>query len=79
MATILYVTTEVIRQVAVLAQPFIPGSAEKLLDMLAIPSAERGFAALGSIGRLRSNLRLSWHPVALFPRFAKPAPANTTT
>src|SRR5581483_11043733 len=30
--TVLYVTAEVLRQVAILAQPFIPASAEKLLD-----------------------------------------------
>src|SRR5215203_3925262 len=45
--TVLYVTAEVIRQVAILAQPFVPGSAAKLLDLLNIPSAERDFSALG--------------------------------
>ena len=33
--TVLYVTAEVIRQVAILAQPFMPASAGKLLDLLA--------------------------------------------
>src|SRR5262249_762956 len=33
--TVLYVTAEVIRQVAILAQPFMPVSAGKLLDLLA--------------------------------------------
>ena len=33
--TVLYVTAEVIRQVAILAQPFMPASAAKLLDLLA--------------------------------------------
>ena len=47
MGTILYVTAEVIRQVAILAQPFMPGSAQKLLDLLAVPDDERDFAALG--------------------------------
>ena len=32
--TVLYVTAEVIRQVAILAQPFMPTSAAKLLDLL---------------------------------------------
>src|SRR5436309_1710460 len=45
--TVLYVTAEVIRQVAILAQPFMPVSAGKLLDLLAIPAGERDFAALG--------------------------------
>ena len=39
--TILYVTAEVLRQVAILALPFMPGSAGKLLDLLAVPAAER--------------------------------------
>src|SRR5262249_54735798 len=33
--TVLYVTAEVIRQVAILAQPFMPESSAKLLDLLA--------------------------------------------
>ena len=45
--TVLYVTAEVIRQVAILAQPFMPASAGKLLDLLAVPADERDFAALG--------------------------------
>ena len=32
--TVLYVTAEVLRQIAILAQPFMPASAEKLLDLL---------------------------------------------
>ena len=35
--TVLYVTAEVLRQIAILALPFMPGSAAKLLDLLAIP------------------------------------------
>src|SRR6185503_12262539 len=46
--TVLYVTAEIIRQVAILCQPFIPASAGKLLDLLAVPAgAARDFAALG--------------------------------
>ena len=47
MGTILYVTAEVIRQVAILAQPFMPASAGKLLDLLGVPAGERDFTALG--------------------------------
>src|SRR5438874_4582475 len=43
--TVLYVTAEVIRQVAILCQPFIPGSAAKLLDLLAVPVEEPQFSA----------------------------------
>ena len=34
MATVLYVTAEVVRQVAILVQPVMPASAAKLLDLL---------------------------------------------
>ena len=50
--TVLYVTAEVIRQVAILAQPFMPESAGKLLDLLAVPADERDFAKLGGGHRL---------------------------
>src|SRR6185503_8909380 len=46
--TILYVTAEVLRKVAMLAQPFIPASAGKLLDILAVGPDERDFAALAT-------------------------------
>ena len=52
MGTILYVTAEIIRQVAILAQPFMPGSAAKLLDLLAVPDEERDFTLLGGGQRL---------------------------
>ncbi len=45
--TVLYVTAEVIRQVAILTQPFMPASAAKLLDLLAVPPAERHFSGAG--------------------------------
>src|SRR5207249_5033114 len=48
--TVLYVTAEVIRQVAILAQPFVPSAAAKLLDLLAIPAGERAFQALVGTG-----------------------------
>ena len=49
--TVLYVTAEVLRQVAILAQPFVPASAAKLLDLLAIPAqTNASFAALGPTG-----------------------------
>ena len=36
METILYVTAEVLRIVAIMAQPFMPASMEKLLDLLSV-------------------------------------------
>ncbi len=44
MGTVLYVTAEVIRRVGIMVQPFIPQSAEKLLDILAIPADKRQFS-----------------------------------
>ena len=50
--TVLYVTAEVIRQVAILSQPFMPASAAKMLDLLGIPETERDFSALGGERRI---------------------------
>lgn len=56
--TILYVAAEVVRQIAILAQPAMPASAAKLLDLLAIPADGRSFASLGAKGRLKPGTRL---------------------
>jgi methionyl-tRNA synthetase len=70
MGTVLYVTAEVIRQVAILAQPFIPDSAGKLLDLLAVPASERSFAMLDGSQRLKGGVALP-PPVAIFPRYVE--------
>ncbi len=49
--TILYVTAEVVRQIALLSQPAMPASTAKLLDLLAIPADA---AHLRVAGRERS-------------------------
>ena len=69
--TVLYVTAEVIRQVAILAQPFMPVSAGKLLDLLAIPESERSFAALGDGKRIAPGTTLP-APTGVFPRYVEP-------
>jgi methionyl-tRNA synthetase len=66
--TVLYVTAEVIRQVAIIAQPFMPGSAAKLLDLLAIPAGERQFSELGGHHRIPPGSKLPV-PTAVFPRY----------
>ncbi len=68
--TVLYVTAEVLRQIAILAQPFVPGSAEKLLDLLAVPAGERSFAFLGSQHRIAAGTTLP-APVPVFPRYVE--------
>ena len=66
--TVLYVTAEVIRQVAILAQPFMPRSAAKLLDLLAVPTEERLFDALGGARRIAGGTHLP-APSPVFPRY----------
>ena len=68
MATVLYATAEVVRQVAILAQPAMPTAAAKLLDLLAVPEAERSFAFLGERGRLKPGTTLP-KPEPVFPRY----------
>ncbi|MBU1173945.1 MAG: methionine--tRNA ligase [Alphaproteobacteria bacterium] len=77
MQTVLYVTAEVIRQVAILAQPAMPGSANRLLDLLGVPADKRDFAALGAAGRLVAGTDLP-QPEGVFPRYVPPeAPGET--
>ncbi|MGH6770779.1 MAG: methionine--tRNA ligase [Xanthobacteraceae bacterium] len=66
--TVLYVTAEVIRQVSILCQPFIPESAAKLLDILAIPADERAFSNLGGGRRIAAGATLP-PPSPVFPRY----------
>jgi len=68
--TVLYVTAEVVRQVAILAQPFMPASAAKLLDLLAVPAAERTFAFLGGKQRIAAGAKLPT-PAPVFPRYVE--------
>ena len=68
MQTVLYVTAEVIRQVAILAQPVMPVSSGKLLDLLAVPEDARDFTHLGDAGRLASGASLP-QPEGVFPRY----------
>jgi methionyl-tRNA synthetase len=69
--TVLYVTAEVLRQVATLAQPFMPESAAKLLDLLAVPESERTFGFLGSQHRIAGGAKLP-APAPVFPRYVEP-------
>ena len=72
--TVLYVTAEVIRQVAILAQPFMPASAGKLLDLLAVPQDERQFAMLGGGQRIAAGSQLP-PPAPVFPRYIESDPS----
>lgn len=71
MGTVLYVTAEVVRQIALLLQPFMPDSTAKLLDLVAAPAGKRDFAALGEAGRLVPGTPLE-APTPVFPRYVAP-------
>ncbi len=72
--TVLYVTAEVVRQIAILTQPAMPGASSKLLDSLGIPEGERSFAALGGATRIAPGTVLP-APLAVFPRYIEPSAA----
>jgi methionyl-tRNA synthetase len=72
--TVLYVTAEVVRQIAILTQPAMPLASEKLLDSLGIPRDERGFAMLGGAQRIAPGTQLP-APQAVFPRYIEPTAA----
>jgi methionyl-tRNA synthetase len=69
------VTAEVLRQVAILAQPFVPASASKLLDLLAIKRDERDFDALNPPARIMAGLTLP-PPGPVFPRYVEAEDKN---
>jgi methionyl-tRNA synthetase len=70
MATVLYVTAEILRQIGILIQPYMPVSAARLLELLGIAAGERTFAHLGAPGRLRSGVPLP-APQPIFPRYVE--------
>ncbi|MEE9589182.1 MAG: methionine--tRNA ligase, partial [Hyphomicrobiaceae bacterium] len=70
MATVLYVTAEVLRQTAIMAQPATPQGADRLLDLLAVPEDARQFAMLGEAGRLAAGAALE-KPSPVFPRYVE--------
>ncbi len=49
----------------------MPGSAGKLLDLVAIPADKRDFASLGAAGRLVPGTPLE-APKPVFPRYVAP-------
>jgi methionyl-tRNA synthetase len=71
MGTVLYVTAEVVRQIAVLAQAIMPDSSAKMLDLLAVPAGARDFTHLGKAGRLKPGTPLP-KPEGIFPRYVEP-------
>ena len=72
MATVLYVLAEVIRRLAILAQPVTPGAAGHMLDQLAVAEDTRGFANLGADNALTPGTPLP-KPQGVFPRHVEEA------
>ncbi len=69
--TVLYVTAEVVRQVAILAQPVMPESSAKMLDSLGIPE-EIARVILRRCGtRIKAGTKLP-PPTGIFPRYVEP-------
>ena len=73
MGTVLYVTLEVVRQVAILMQPVMPASMAKLLDLLGVAEGDaRQFTALGDALVAGTELLA---PSPVFPRYEEPKEA----
>ncbi|MBS0546959.1 MAG: methionine--tRNA ligase [Proteobacteria bacterium] len=70
--TVMWVLAETIRRATLLVQPFMPDSAAKILDQLAVPAEDRAFAAFDK--ELAPGTALP-KPQGVFPRFVEAKPA----
>ncbi|QKC90620.1 methionine--tRNA ligase [Mesorhizobium sp. NZP2234] len=75
METVLWTTAEVVRRLAVMCQPYIPGSATKLLDLLAVPADQRNFEHVHADYALVPSTALPM-PEGVFPRYVEQPGAN---
>ena len=73
MNTVLYVLAECVRHLAILIQPFMPTSAAKMLDQLAVPEGKRQFEHLAEA--LKGGVTLPT-PQGVFPRYGDPRAAG---
>jgi methionyl-tRNA synthetase len=71
MRTVLYTLAETLRRLGLLAQPFVPSAAAKLLDQLGVATTARDFSALTE-APLAAGTRLP-KPEPIFPRFVEDA------
>lgn len=69
MKTVLFVTAETIRQVALLVQPVMPSSMGKMLDLLAVADDDRQFSSMDKT--LTPGTELP-QPTPVFPRYEEP-------
>jgi len=63
------VLAEVIRHLAILAQPVVPDAAARMLDQLAVPEQQRSFDSLGDQEMLLPGTALP-KPQGIFPRYS---------
>ena len=68
MGEVLAVLAEIIRQAAILVQPVMPNSANKILDQLGVAEDQRGFDVLAGARRIVSGVEIS-KPEPVFPRY----------
>ncbi|WP_299380963.1 methionine--tRNA ligase [uncultured Kiloniella sp.] len=68
MRTVLYVLTETIRQIAILLQPVMPESMEKMLNQLSLPADARTFSDLKTA--LSTGVEID-KPQGVFPRYVE--------
>jgi methionyl-tRNA synthetase len=71
MATILYVTAEVLRVIAIFVQPFMPAKMGQLLDLLGVQRNAQRFATATADHRLAADTALP-APAPIFPRYVEP-------
>lgn len=72
MATVLYVTADTVRRLAIPMQAFVPASAARLLDQLAVPETERQLADAAIANRLVPGTELPV-PQGVFARLERKA------
>ena len=70
MATVLWTLAEVVRHLAILTQPFMPGASARILDQLALGPDARGFDRLTPEHALASGTPLP-APSGVFPRYVE--------
>lgn len=68
MLEVLYTLLEVLRYIAIMLQPFVPSSANKMLDQLGVNKAERLFKHLVRDYALTAGSNIL-EPTIIFPRF----------
>jgi methionyl-tRNA synthetase len=70
MATVLYVTAETVRRMSIAVLAFVPDSAGRILDALAVPADNRLLAFAGDSGTLAPGTALP-APSPVFQRFER--------